>query len=118
MRIKQCWSNDHGLFSHIRDKLILGDKLDRLPQYAEDVKHYLRLLSPENEWIKDFTAPPAVELLKQGLSNNGTPRQTALALLATRYGVYNQEGPFERNALYAADYVIWRSLLAKAEEES
>jgi hypothetical protein len=106
------------LFSRIRDKLILGDKLGRLPQYAEDVKRYLRLLSPEDEWIKDFNAPPAVELLKQGLSNDGTPRQTALALLATRYGVYNQEGPFNRNALYAVDYVTWRSLLAKAEEKN
>jgi hypothetical protein len=41
---------------------------------AQEVEHYLALVAPESEWRGAFAAAPAVEVLKQGLANNGTPR--------------------------------------------
>ena len=53
-----------GLFLSLKDKLLLGSKFDTFPQYREDVKHYIRLLLPEDEWNKFFADPPAVKLLR------------------------------------------------------
>jgi hypothetical protein len=96
-----------GLYSYLTDKLTLGSRIDELPQYEEDVKHYIRLLLPENEWSGFFARPSAVKLLKECLFNNAPAKKAAVIMMITGFGDRTKNfGPANPTGEYATLYLM------------
>jgi hypothetical protein len=105
-----------GLFSSLKNKLLLWSTLDKLPQYRDDVKYYIRLILPEDEWIKFFEEPPAVTLLKECLFNDAPAKKAAVIMMITGFGTRMKNfGPANPTAEYATFYLATMLSINKLE---
>jgi hypothetical protein len=106
------------LYSWLTDKVTLGKRIALLPQYKDDVRHYLRLMAPEHEWGSAFDELPATKMLKECLYNDCSPKKAAVIMFTTDFGKDTKHGPANPSGPYPMLYLTNMMMLKRALEGS